>query len=132
MRKIRETYVKELTNRGVEILWNTNVRKIVGNSKVREIALYNNETGEERKLPIDGVFIFVGEKPNSEFAKESGVKVNEKGYIIVDTLQKTNINGVYAAGDVTTCPVKQIGTAIGQAIIASTEAYKYVKKPYYA
>ncbi|MBS7635587.1 thioredoxin-disulfide reductase [Candidatus Bathyarchaeota archaeon] len=127
-----EIYVKDLAVRGIEILWNTEVRRIEGNSRVRSVILFNRETGDERELSVDGVFIFVGEVPNSEFAKKAGVMVDKGGYIIVDALQRTNVKGVYGAGDVTVCPIKQIGTAVGQAIIAATEAFKYVRKPYYS
>lgn len=127
-----EIYVKDLLERNVEILWNTEVKRIKGSSRVESVVLHNNVSGEEKELPIDGIFIFIGETPNSEFARKSGIRVNEEGYIIVDALQRTNIEGIYAAGDVTSCPTKQIGTAIGQAIIAVTEAFKHVKKPYYA
>ena len=57
--------------------------------------------------------------------------MDKDGYIIVDNRQRTSIGGVYAAGDVTTSPVRQVGTAVGQAIIAATEAFGYVKQPYY-
>ncbi len=127
-----EIYVKDLAVRGIEILWNTEVRRIEGDSRVRSVILFNRETGDERELSVDGVFISVGEVPNSEFAKKAGIMVDEGGYIIVDALQRTNVKGVYGAGDVTACPIKQIGTAVGQAIIAATEAFKYVRKPYYS
>ncbi|MEM2913071.1 MAG: thioredoxin-disulfide reductase [Candidatus Bathyarchaeia archaeon] len=127
-----DIYSRDLALRGVEILWNTEVRRIEGNSKVRRVILFDRKTGDERELSVDGLFIFVGEVPNSEFAKKAGVMVDEGGYIIVDALQRTNIKGVYGAGDVTACPIKQIGTAVGQAIIAATEAFKYVRKPYYS
>jgi len=64
-------------------------------------------------------------------AKSAGIEVDQRGYIIVDNRQRTNIPGVYAAGDVTNCPVKQIGTAVGQGIIAAEEAYGYIRRPYY-
>lgn len=127
-----EIYVKDLAVRGIEILWNTEVRRIKGDSKVRSVILFDRKAGDERELSVDGIFIFVGEVPNSEFAKKAGVMVDEGGYIIVDALQRTNVKGVFGAGDVTACPIKQIGTAVGQAIIAATEAFKYVKKPYYS
>jgi len=130
--RAEEIYVKELKRKGVEVLWNTEVKEVRGGSKVEKVVLYNNESRKKRELTVDGVFIFIGEEPNSDFAKKSGVKVDGKGYIIVDALQRTNIEGIYAAGDVTSYPIKQIGTAIGQAIAAATEAYKYVRKPYYA
>jgi len=115
----------------VEIIWNTVVKEIKGESRVEKIILLNNETGEISELDVDGVFIQVGEEPNSKFAEEAGIRVDERGYIIVDARQRTNIEGVFAAGDVTACPIKQIGTAVGQAIIAATEAFGYIKRPYY-
>ena len=122
---------RELVERGVEILWNTELREIRGESLVESVKLYNNSTGEEWEMNVDGVFIQVGEKPNSEVAADAGVEVDEGGYIKVDRRQRTNIKGVYACGDVTNNPVKQIGTAVGQAIVAATEAYGYIRRPYY-
>ncbi|MEM2321406.1 MAG: thioredoxin-disulfide reductase [Candidatus Bathyarchaeia archaeon] len=127
-----EIYTKEISNKGIEVLWNTEVKEIIGENKVRGVVLYNNETKKEFTLDVDGIFILIGEVPNSEFAKASGIKVNEEGYIIVDVFQRTNVPGIYAAGDVTTHPIKQIGSAVGQAITAAVEAYRHVKKPYYA
>lgn len=115
----------------VDILWNTELKEIKGDVKVRKAVLVNNKTGETREIDVDGVFIQVGEVPNSQFAKEAGISVDKGGYIIVDGHQRTNIEGVYAAGDVTTGPVKQIGTAVGEAIIAATEAFGHIKRPYY-
>ncbi len=86
---------------------------------------------EVEEMSVDGVFVLVGETPNSKYALEAGIKGDERRYIVVDSNQQTNIPGVYAAGDVTSCPVKQIGTAVGQAVLAATEAFLYVKKPYY-
>jgi thioredoxin reductase (NADPH) len=57
--------------------------------------------------------------------------VDEHGYVKTDIYQRTNVLGVYAAGDVTNHPVKQVGTAVGQGITAALEAYAYVKQPYY-
>lgn len=115
----------------IETLWNTEVKQIIGEKIVTNALLFNNKTGETRELAVDGVFVQVGEDPNSQSAREAGVAVDEDGYIVVDLLQKTNIAGVYAAGDVTTNPVKQIGTAVGQGITAAMEAYAYVRRPYY-
>jgi len=124
-------YVDELARRGVEFLWNTEVREIRGNLSVESVVLFDNKKGDTRQMSVDGVFIFIGEIPNSEFAKKAGIRVDRYGYIQVDSLQRTNICGVYAAGDVTTCPVKQIGTAVGQAIVAATDAFAHIKRPYY-
>ena len=129
--RAEKVLLDNLRERNVEIIWNTLVKEIKGKSRVEKIILLNNETGEISELNVDGVFIQVGEEPNSKFAEEAGVRVDEKGYIIVDARQRTNIEGVFAAGDVTACPIKQIGTAVGQAIIAATEAFGYIKRPYY-
>ena len=117
--------------KNVEILWNTEVKEIMGEKLVKKAILFNSKTGETRELPIDGVFVQVGEDPNSQLAKEAGIEVDEDSYIKVDMFQRTNITGVYAAGDVTNHPVKQVGTAVGQGITAALEAYGFIRRPYY-
>lgn len=129
--RAEEAHLKDLKNRGVEILWNTELKEIKGDSVVKSVLLLNNKTNERREIEVDGVFILIGEAPNSDVAVKAGIKADEEGYIIVDSYQRTNLPGVYAAGDVTVCPVKQIGTAIGQSIIAANEAFGYIKRPYY-
>jgi thioredoxin reductase (NADPH) len=129
--RAEEAYLEVLKRQNVEFLWNTEVKEIKGDSVVRSVILVNNKTGETRELEVDGVFVQIGEVPNTKFVKEAGVKVDDGGYIVVDDRQRTNVQGVFAAGDVTNKPVKQIGTAVGQAIVAATEAFGYIKRPYY-
>jgi thioredoxin reductase (NADPH) len=129
--RAEEAYIKQMKTMKVKILWNTELREIKGTEVVNSAVLFNRKTGQSEELNVDGVFIFVGEAPNSGFAQKAGVEVDEKGYIVVDSLQRTNILGVYAAGDVASCPVKQVGIAVGEAIIAATEAYGYIRRPYY-
>ncbi len=130
--RAEEALAKALeAKKNVEIFWNTEVKEIRGEKLVNKAILFNNKTGETRELPIDGVFVQVGEDPNSQLAKEAGIEVDEDGYIKVDMFQRTNITGVYAAGDVTNHPVKQVGTAVGQGITAALEAYGYIRRPYY-
>jgi thioredoxin reductase (NADPH) len=121
--------LKEKSN--IEVLLNTEVKRILGEKMVNGALLFNNKTGETKELVVDGVFVQVGEEPNSQLAKNAGVAVDKDGYVIVDMLQRTNIPGVYAAGDVTNHPVKQVGTAVGQGITAALEAYGHVRRPYY-
>jgi len=130
--RAEESLVKALESKeNVEILWNTELKEIKGKDLVEKVTLFNNKTGDTWELDVDGVFVQVGEVPNSQLAREAGVKVDEGGYIVVDVRQRTNIAGVYAAGDVTNHPVKQVGTAVGQGITAALEAYGYVRRPYY-
>ena len=130
--RAEEALVEALKNkRNVEILWNTEMKEINGANVVGKALLFDNKTGETKELELDGVFIQVGETPNSQLAKNAEVNVDGEGYIIADVRQRTNIAGVYAAGDVTNHPVKQVGTAVGQGITAALEAYGYIKQPYY-
>ncbi|MEM2280793.1 MAG: thioredoxin-disulfide reductase [Candidatus Bathyarchaeia archaeon] len=130
--RAEEVRVKALMEKkNVEVLWNTEVKEIKGGNMVEKVVLFNNKTLEIFELPINGIFIQVGEVPNSQIAKEAGVEVDEHGYIVVGIRQKTNIPGVYAAGNVTNHPVKQVGTAVGQGLTAALEAYSYIRRPYY-
>jgi thioredoxin reductase (NADPH) len=124
--------VKDLESKGnVKVFWSTEVKEIKGEKTVKTAVLYDTKTGETQELPVDGVFVQIGESPNSQLAQESGVEVEDEGSIKIDIHQRTNIPGVYAAGDVTNHPVRQIGTAVGQGITAALEAYGYIRRPYY-
>jgi len=130
--RAEEALVKALeVKKNVEILWNTEVKEIKGEKLVSGAMLFDKKTGETKELLVDGVFVQIGEAPNSQQAKEAGVEVDEDGYVKVDIHQRTSISGVYAAGDVTNHPVKQVGTAVGQGITAALEAYGYIRRPYY-
>ncbi len=121
--------VMDLEN--VEVLWSTELKEIKGEKIVKGALMLNNKTNETMEIAFDGIFIQIGESPNSQIAEDAGITVDQDGYIIVDALQHTNLTGVYAAGDVTNHPVKQIGTAVGQGITAALEAYNLVRRPYY-
>jgi thioredoxin reductase (NADPH) len=123
-------YKRVLSERGVKIHWNTEVKEIVGDKIVKSVRLFNNKTGEESLLDVDAVFIAVGYKPMSEIAKEMGVKLDGDGYIIVDREQKTNIEGVFAAGDITG-GVFQIAKAVGEGATAAVNAYLYIRGGWY-
>ena len=129
--RAEQVLVKDLITQGVEIVWNTELKEVKGDTKVRGAVLVNNKTGETTEINVDGVFVQVGEAPNSQIAEEAGIELDNAGYVIVDNRQRTNKAGVFAAGNVTTGPVKQIGTAVGEAIIAANEAFGYIKRPYY-
>lgn len=130
--RAEEALVKDITSKkNVQVFWNTEVREIKGDKLVTEVVLYDNKTEETKKIAVDAVFVQVGEAPNSHIARAAGLQVDDEGYIKTDIFQRTSIAGVYAAGDVTNHPVKQIGTAVGQGITAALEAYGYIRRPYY-
>lgn len=110
----------------VSVLWNTDIEEIKGERQVQKGVLKNNATGKKTELELDAIFVQIGEVPNSAVAKTSGIETDTAGYIKTNIKQETNIPGIYAAGDVTTHPIKQVGTAVGQGITAALEAYKYI------
>lgn len=115
----------------VTTLWNTEIQQIKGDKQVKTVTIIDNITKQTSELAVDAVFVQVGEAPNSQIAKASGVETDEHGYIKIDIRQQTNLLGVFAAGDVTNHPIKQVGTAVGQGITAALEAYSYIRRPYY-
>jgi len=123
--------VQKLIGNGVELLYDTEVKNFVGDERLVSVELFNRKTGSSIETPVDGAFVQIGVVPNSEFARKSGLELDEQGYIVVENRQRTNIDGVFAAGDVATTPCRQCGTAVGTAIVAATEAYGHIKKPYY-
>ena len=130
--RAEEALVKALKEKAnIEILWNSEVKEIKGEKLVNKVTIFNRNTGETKESLVDGVFVQVGETPNSQLAKEAGIEVDKDGYVMIDIRQRTNISGVYAAGDVTNHTVKQVGTAVGQGITAALEAYGYIRRPYY-
>jgi thioredoxin reductase (NADPH) len=130
--RCEEAYAKDIQSKqNVQVIWNAEVKEIKGDKLVNRVVLFNNKTEETKELAVDAVFVQVGEAPNSQLARDSGVEVDDHGHVKTDMYQRTNIPGVFAAGDVTNQPVKQIGTAVGQGITAALEAYGYVRRPYY-
>jgi thioredoxin reductase (NADPH) len=130
--RAEEALVKALNaKKNTEVLWENEVKEIKGEKLVNKVVLLSNKTGHTAELQVDGVFVQVGESPNSQIAKEAGVETDDNCYIKVDVTQRTNIPKVYAAGDVTNTPVEQIGTAVGQGIIAALSAYRDIRRPYY-
>ena len=122
-----ESIMKTRLNKSpVNIHVNTQPKEIIGSQLVEGIKVKNLENGEESLIKTDGVFVEVGKKPNTKFLNNLGIKL-VKGYIGVDDRQMTSIPGVFAAGDVTTNKVKQLGVAVAQGTVAALSAYDYVK-----
>lgn len=112
-------------NPKVEIIYNANTTEIVGPDKVRGIK-YKNEKGEEHMVVVDAVMVHIGMIPNSQFA--GALTKNPMGEIMVDTRCKTNVPGIFAAGDVTDVPFKQIAIAAGQGVVAALSAIEYINR----
>ena len=104
----------------IEVILNANPVEIAGDTVVRKLVL---DTGKE--LAVDGVFVEIGTTPGAALVNQLGVKTDEKGYIIIDDTQATNVPGVWAAGDVTTKnnKLKQIIVAASEGSVATYSAY---------
>ena len=102
--------------------------ELSGNEKLEKIA-YEKAGGQEKEMVIQGLFIEIGSTPGVVIAKELGVATDEQGYIIVRQDQCTNIENIYAAGDVTTGSNKfrQIITSVAEGAVASGSVYKKLK-----
>jgi len=111
----------------IEIINQTNVTEILGKEKVTGVKLDKPHNGSDT-LPLDGVFIAIGGIPYSDLAKKLGVELNQKGEIKIDRSSRTNIEGVYAAGDVVDSEFKQAITGVGEGVQAAYQAYKYVNE----
>ncbi|VVB78461.1 Sulfide dehydrogenase subunit alpha [uncultured archaeon] len=109
--------------RKIDSIFNEEILEIKGKESVEEISLKSG-----KNLKIEGVFIETGSIPETQLIKSLGVKLDEKGYILADKSQRTNSKGIYAAGDVTNNPLKQIITAASDGAIAAYSAYKDMKK----
>lgn len=121
---------QELQNRlfsaGIEIVWDSVVTEIKGKDAVEAVTLKNVRDGAERDLRVEGVFVSIGEVPNSALAKSIGVALDKEGYIVTDKAQRTNMRFVYAAGDVTG-GVRQIIVACAEGAIAALSAFNDLK-----
>ncbi|WP_457755557.1 thioredoxin-disulfide reductase [Thermodesulfatator indicus] len=109
---------RALSNKKIIPIWNTVVEEILGDDQVKTIKLKNCKTGEESSLEVDGVFIFIGITPNSDFVKDL-LTLDEKGFIITDSEMRTNVPGIFAAGDVRSKSCRQIVTACGDGATAA-------------
>lgn len=109
-------------NKKIKSIFNSSVVEIKGNQQVEKIRLDTN-----KELAADGIFIEIGSIPNDELAKQLGAEM-ENGHIKVNKKQETNIKGLYAAGDVTNNPLKQVITACGEGAIAAYSAYEQLIK----
>jgi thioredoxin reductase (NADPH) len=121
---------RSIEDNRIPIMWNTIVKEILGGRLVTSVALENGSDGSTRTLPIDGVFIAIGYVPNNGTAINLGVEVDEEGYVKVDERYRTNIKGVYAAGDITG-GFKQIVTAVGQGAVAANTIFEDISSPYW-
>ena len=111
----------------VEIVTNGQTTEILGaEGKVNGLRLKDRESGDERTIELEGVFVQIGLVPNTEWLEESGLELTKHGEIVTDEEGRTNLAGVFGAGDVTDVPYKQIVVAMGEGSKAGLSAFDYL------
>ncbi len=114
-------------NKKINFAWDSVVTKILGSEKVEGILIQNKKTGKEKEVPCQGVFVFVGNVPNSKFLNKL-IKLDQKGYILTDGNMMTSQEGIYACGDVRKKILRQVVTACGEGATAAFAAQKYIEE----
>ncbi|MDD5448338.1 MAG: thioredoxin-disulfide reductase [Actinomycetota bacterium] len=110
----------------IQTLWNSEVSKIEGDTVVKRVVISNNKTGEQTEVDVSGVFIYVGNIPNTGFLPEQ-VKRDAGGFLLTNESFETDMPGVFAAGDVRSGNFKQILVAAAEGAIASKSAQRYLE-----
>lgn len=118
---------RAFANPKLEFYWDTEVKEISGDPTVNEVELINNKTGETRNHPTEGVFIFIGHRPNTELF-HGQLELDDEGYIDVDRYMHTNVPGVFAAGEVADPHFRQVVTSAGMGAAAAMEAIHFLEE----
>jgi thioredoxin reductase (NADPH) len=110
----------------IKVYWNTETEEIIGDKNVKAVRIKNNKSGETQEIPVSGFFVAIGHQPNSDIFKD-WLDMDEAGYIkTIPGTSKTNIEGVFAAGDVQDKIYRQAVTAAGSGCMAALDAERYL------
>jgi len=120
-----QTEVK--SNPKIQLVWNTVVEEILGKEKVEGVRTRNVVTNEKSVIPCDGIFIFIGETPNTGFIGDA-LPVCMGGHICTDENMRSQIEGVYAIGDVRGNSYRQVATAVGEGCTAAIAIYHWLQE----
>ena len=118
---------RAFANKKIDFIWDSVVTGVLGEERVKGITIRNLKSSLEKDFKAEGVFIFVGYAPNTDFLKNT-LKCDKEGYIIADENMKTSQKGVFAAGDVRQKILRQIVTAAGDGATAAISAVRYVEE----
>jgi thioredoxin reductase (NADPH) len=126
MRASKVMQQRVLQTPNIQVHWNTETEEILGESKVEAVRIRNNQSGEVSDIPVSAFFVAIGHQPNSNIFKPF-IDMDETGYIMtVPGTTKTNIEGVFAAGDVQDKTYRQAVTAAGSGCMAALDAERYL------
>jgi thioredoxin reductase (NADPH) len=114
------------THPKVSIEWNTAVTDVLGEDKIEGLRLKDTQTGEEREMPVGGLFVAIGHKPNTDVFREF-LETDEKGYLVVEDHTRSGVDGVFVAGDVHDHRYRQAVTAAGDGCRAAIDAERWLE-----
>jgi thioredoxin reductase (NADPH) len=113
------------THPKISILWNSQVSDVLGEDKIEALQLTDTQTGEVREMPIEGLFIAIGHRPNTAVFRDV-LETDEKGYLVVEDHTRTGVEGVFVAGDVHDHRYRQAITAAGDGCRAAIDAERWL------
>ncbi|MES2003299.1 MAG: thioredoxin-disulfide reductase [Bacteroidota bacterium] len=126
MRASKVMQDRVLKTPNIKVYWNTDTDEILGEKKVEAVRIKNNQTQQTQEIPINGFFVAIGHQPNSDIFK-GFLNMDETGYILTEPgTSKTNIEGIFAAGDVQDKNYRQAVTAAGSGCMAALDAERYL------
>jgi len=126
LRAAKSLQEKALAHPKIDFMWSSELRGIYGDNMVQKVVVLDKKAQKEREVSINGVFMYVGNVPNTAFA-EGILQLDENGYILTDETLQTSVPGIFAAGDVRHNLLKQIVVAMGEGALASVSAEKYIE-----
>lgn len=127
LRAVKILQDRALSNNKIECVCNSVVKEIHGDQFVNGVLIQNTKDNSKKRIDVDGVFIYVGTTPNSKFISDI-VKTDDSGYIPTNEHMETNVNGIFAAGDIRVKSLRQVVTAASDGAIAVESAQRYIEK----
>ncbi len=126
LRAVKILQERAFENKKIEFLWDSVVEKFIGRDRLEGVLLRNKKENRTFRLTIDGVFEYIGWKPNSELVKDL-VEIDDNGFIITNSKMETSLPGIFAVGDVRNTPLRQVITAVADGAVAAMYACKFLE-----
>jgi thioredoxin reductase (NADPH) len=126
LRAVKILQERAFKNKKIKILWDSVVEEFIGREKLEGVLVKNKKENKTYELSVEGVFEYVGWKPNSELVRDM-VKIDDKGFIITDSKMETSLPGIFAVGDVRNTPLRQVVTAVADGAVAAMYVDKYLE-----
>ena len=118
---------RAFSNEKIKLIWSHVPVRVIGKDVINALELKSRVSGEKKILEVDGIFVYVGLKPNTQFIPENMLELDERGFIITDCEMRTNVAGLFAAGDVRAKFLRQVSTAVGDGATAQHAAERFLE-----